>query len=108
MKWLILLGVTQSVFAAAVECKARVALNRYYSVAVDRQTRQMKIVSDGGATWEGLGSYYLGSREEAYYFPLYVPYENTTYYPSGMALRIDRTDNKLLLCLRTAECYICR
>lgn len=109
MTWMIALSILQSAaWASPVQCKARVALNRYYSVEVDRDTRGMKVTSDGGGAWSGTVSHYDGSREEAFHFPLYIPYENTSYYPSGMTLRIDKTDNSMLLCLRTSECYICR
>lgn len=89
-----------------IQCSAQIALNHVFSVSVDRQTREMKIVSDSGARWEGVGTYYLSSSDtETFYFPLFVPYPNTTYYPTGMAVQVSK--NETWLCIRTGECYGC-
>lgn len=93
-----------------ISCTARVALNRVYMATVDEATREMKITSDTGAAWEGIGSFYRSSsgRTRTYYIPLFVPYAgNNNYFPTGMAIDIDSQSNEMALCLRSSECYLC-
>lgn len=95
---------------AQISCSARVALNRVFFASVNEVTRDMRVMSDAGAVWEGNASLYTSSsgRIRTFHIPLFDPYPGSTSYPTGMALEIDSMSSEMALCLRSGECYLCR
>lgn len=86
-------------------CRARVALNRVYDVAVDLDTKDMFVRNDAGSTFEGKASVSVSGRDgTAHYF-----------LPIGFAAGIEvefesvnPRDGRVALCLAANECYLCR
>ncbi len=89
-----------------ITCTARIALNRTLKAELDRTTRELKVMSDNGATWEGIASKYISastSRESYNVSFLNWPQNQ----PSNMALNLS-PDGDFSLCLTPSECFLCR
>jgi len=102
----ILLGlilVAQGALAARVECRAKVALNREYDVSLDTSTRHLDIKTDNEFHYQGTSAYYYSPQ-----------LKSTRYYlPSGFAgghmVEIEEGgQQRVALCLKSNECYLCR
>jgi hypothetical protein len=89
--------------AAALSCRANVALNRVYDVQLEDETGEMVVVNDTGTRLAGRANSYFSSRTG-----------NTTWFlatgfAQGVELEIEAAgQQRVALCLADNECYLCR
>lgn len=89
--------------AAALSCRANVALNRVYDVQLEDETGEMAVVNDTGTRFAGRANSYFSSRTGNTSWFL------ATGFAQGVQLEVEAGGSqRIAFCLAANECYLCR
>lgn len=85
-----------------IECTAKVT-NRIFKVTIDPATRALSATTDNGYIYQGTANYFYSPRAKSDLYYL------TTSFTSGIELELERGgQQRIALCLKETECYLCR
>ena len=84
-----------------VKCQAKVT-NRLFSIVLDKESRELNVVTDNGYRYEGKTSFYSSpyTGSEIYFL--------STGYQTGLELEIELKGlERIAFCRKSNECYLC-
>ncbi len=104
MRYFLVLGIFfgLSAKAASIECTAKVTIHQFH-VNVDLDSSRMVIKTSTGATFEGSANHYSPSSGEFedYFLPIS--------FTSSILVEVEKVgQQRIALCLKDNECYLCR